>query len=98
MFEGCAATLKQANLCFAQLETTISERGAAVPNAKLAMRAPPAMAQAPKTPGSMWFHSLAIIASTTATMRLPIHCSTRPMRDLPSAAPVRILRLRAGLH
>ena len=50
-FEGCAATLKQANLCFAQLETTISERGAAVPNAKLAMRAPPAMAQAAKDAG-----------------------------------------------
>lgn len=51
MFEGCAATLKQANLCFAQLETTISERGAAVPNAKLAMRAPPAMARAARSAG-----------------------------------------------
>ena len=51
MFSGCAETLKQADLCFAQLETTISERGAAVPNAKLAMRAPPAMAVAAKTAG-----------------------------------------------
>ena len=51
MFEGCAATLKQANLCFAQLETTISERGAAVPNAKLAMRAPAAMARAARSAG-----------------------------------------------
>jgi poly-gamma-glutamate capsule biosynthesis protein CapA/YwtB (metallophosphatase superfamily) len=51
IFAGCAATLKRADLCFAQLETTISERGAAVPNAKLAMRAPPAMAPAAKTAG-----------------------------------------------
>jgi len=51
MFAGCAEILKQADLCFAQLETTISERGAAVPNAKLAMRAPPAMAPAAKTAG-----------------------------------------------
>ena len=51
MFAGCTEILKQADLCFAQLETTISERGAAVPNAKLAMRAPPAMAPAAKTAG-----------------------------------------------
>ncbi len=51
MFAGCAATLQQADLCFAQLETTISERGAAVPSAKLAMRAPPAMAPAAKAAG-----------------------------------------------
>jgi poly-gamma-glutamate capsule biosynthesis protein CapA/YwtB (metallophosphatase superfamily) len=51
IFQGCTATLKQANLCFAQLETTISDRGAAVPNAKLAMRAPPAMAPAAKSAG-----------------------------------------------
>ncbi|HTB86512.1 MAG TPA: CapA family protein [Steroidobacteraceae bacterium] len=51
MFAGCAEILQQADLCFAQLETTISERGAPVPNAKLAMRAPPAMASAAKTAG-----------------------------------------------
>jgi poly-gamma-glutamate capsule biosynthesis protein CapA/YwtB (metallophosphatase superfamily) len=51
MFAGCEARLRQADLCFAQLETTISERGAAVPNAKLAMRAPPAMALAAKSAG-----------------------------------------------
>lgn len=51
MFTGCERTLKQADLCFAQLETTISERGAAVPNAKLAMRASPAMATALREAG-----------------------------------------------
>jgi poly-gamma-glutamate capsule biosynthesis protein CapA/YwtB (metallophosphatase superfamily) len=51
MFAGCAGILNQADLCFAQLETTISERGAVVPNAKLAMRAPPAMAAAAKKAG-----------------------------------------------
>jgi poly-gamma-glutamate synthesis protein (capsule biosynthesis protein) len=51
MFEGCAAALQSADLCFAQLETTISERGAPVPNAKLAMRAAPAMASAAKAAG-----------------------------------------------
>jgi poly-gamma-glutamate capsule biosynthesis protein CapA/YwtB (metallophosphatase superfamily) len=43
--------MQQADLCFAQLETTISERGSAVVNAKLAMRAPPAMARAAKEAG-----------------------------------------------
>jgi poly-gamma-glutamate capsule biosynthesis protein CapA/YwtB (metallophosphatase superfamily) len=51
IFAGCAATLRQADLCFAQLETTISERGAKVPNARLAMRAPPAMAEAVRAAG-----------------------------------------------
>ncbi len=51
MFHGCRATLQQADLCFAQLETTISERGSAVPNAKLAMRASPAMAPAVRAAG-----------------------------------------------
>jgi poly-gamma-glutamate capsule biosynthesis protein CapA/YwtB (metallophosphatase superfamily) len=51
MFAGCAPTLRQASLCFAQLETTISERGAKVPNARLAMRAPPVMAEAVRAAG-----------------------------------------------
>jgi poly-gamma-glutamate capsule biosynthesis protein CapA/YwtB (metallophosphatase superfamily) len=51
MFTGCAPTLRQADLCFAQLETTISVRGAKVPNAKLAMRSPPAMARAARDAG-----------------------------------------------
>jgi poly-gamma-glutamate capsule biosynthesis protein CapA/YwtB (metallophosphatase superfamily) len=51
MFVGCASTLRGADICFAQLETTISERGEAVPNAKLAMRAPPAMARAARDAG-----------------------------------------------
>jgi poly-gamma-glutamate synthesis protein (capsule biosynthesis protein) len=46
MFSGCAATLRAAALTFGQLETTISARGAPVPNAKLAMRAPPSLAPA----------------------------------------------------
>jgi poly-gamma-glutamate capsule biosynthesis protein CapA/YwtB (metallophosphatase superfamily) len=41
MFTRCAATLRGADVAFAQLETTVSERGAPVPNARLAMRAPP---------------------------------------------------------
>ena len=40
-----------ADLCFAQLETTISERGAKVPNARLAMRSPPSMAPAVREAG-----------------------------------------------
>ena len=51
MFTSCAATLRRGDLCFAQLETTISERGAKSPNARLAMRAPPAMAQATREAG-----------------------------------------------
>jgi poly-gamma-glutamate capsule biosynthesis protein CapA/YwtB (metallophosphatase superfamily) len=51
MFAGCANTLQRADICFAQLETTISERGEPVPNAKLAMRAPPGMAQAVRDAG-----------------------------------------------
>jgi poly-gamma-glutamate capsule biosynthesis protein CapA/YwtB (metallophosphatase superfamily) len=51
MFAGCASTLRNADIGFAQLESTISERGEAVPNAKLAMRAPPAMARAAREAG-----------------------------------------------
>jgi poly-gamma-glutamate capsule biosynthesis protein CapA/YwtB (metallophosphatase superfamily) len=51
IFAGCGSTLRSADICFAQLETTISERGEPVPNAKLAMRAPPAMAQAVRGAG-----------------------------------------------
>ena len=38
IFAGCAAKLRQADLCFAQLETTVAEHGAKAPNARL--RAP----------------------------------------------------------
>ncbi len=51
IFKGCAASMTDADLCFAQLETPISERGVAAPGAKLAMRAPPAMARAAKDAG-----------------------------------------------
>ena len=51
MFADCAPTLRRADLCFAQLETTMSERGAKVPNTRLAMRAPPAMAAAVRDAG-----------------------------------------------
>ena len=51
MFNGCAATLRGADLCFGQLETPISARGAQAPNARLAMRAPPAMAAAVRAAG-----------------------------------------------
>ncbi|WP_165356363.1 CapA family protein [Sphingosinicella sp. BN140058] len=39
IFRGCRETLR-GGLTFGQLETTVSDRGAKVPNAKLAMRAP----------------------------------------------------------
>jgi poly-gamma-glutamate synthesis protein (capsule biosynthesis protein) len=51
MFVGCRAALQAADLAFGQLETTISDRGAIVPNARLAMRAPAAMAAAAKRAG-----------------------------------------------
>jgi poly-gamma-glutamate capsule biosynthesis protein CapA/YwtB (metallophosphatase superfamily) len=46
MFAGCRDALQAADLCIAQLEAPISERGARVPNARLAMRAPVASARA----------------------------------------------------
>jgi poly-gamma-glutamate capsule biosynthesis protein CapA/YwtB (metallophosphatase superfamily) len=51
MFAHCAGALRAADLCLAQLETTMSERGAAVPHAKLALRAPIAMARAVRSAG-----------------------------------------------
>lgn len=51
MFAGCREALHSADLCFAQLEAPISDRGSKVPNAKLAMRAPIAMAQAVREAG-----------------------------------------------
>jgi len=44
MFAPLAGALGRAPIVFGQLETTMSDRGAIVPNAKLAMRAPPALA------------------------------------------------------
>ena len=46
MFAPVSGTLHQAPVVFGQLETTVSDRGAIVPNAKLAMRAPSALAPA----------------------------------------------------
>jgi poly-gamma-glutamate synthesis protein (capsule biosynthesis protein) len=51
MFRGCAAALKGADLAFGQLETVISDRGAIVPNARLAMRAPSSSAAALRAAG-----------------------------------------------
>ncbi len=51
MFRGCAGALNQADLSFGQLETTISDRGAIVPNARLAMRAPASSAAAIRAAG-----------------------------------------------
>ena len=44
MFAGCRHVLKRGGVVFGQLETTISDRGSRAPNARLAMRAPPALA------------------------------------------------------
>jgi poly-gamma-glutamate synthesis protein (capsule biosynthesis protein) len=46
MFAGIAPAFGAADAVFGQLETVVSERGEAVPNARLAMRAPPALAPA----------------------------------------------------
>lgn len=46
MFDGCRAAFQAADLAFAQLEAPISDRGSKAPNARLAMRAPAAMAPA----------------------------------------------------
>lgn len=51
MFRGCGDALRGADFSFGQLETTISDGGAIVPNARLAMRAPSAMAAAAKQAG-----------------------------------------------
>ena len=45
IFRGCRGALTAGNIVFGQLETTVSERGSRVPHAKLAMRAPPGMAE-----------------------------------------------------
>lgn len=51
MFIGCREALQAADLCFAQLEAPISERGSKAPNARLAVRAPMAMAPALRDAG-----------------------------------------------
>lgn len=51
IFDGVRLYLQHADLCFAQLETSISESGAVAPNARLAMRAPPEMAAAVRAAG-----------------------------------------------
>lgn len=44
LFAGCRDALREADLCIAQLEAPISDRGAKAPNARLAMRSPVALA------------------------------------------------------
>jgi len=51
IFAGSRRALTDADVCFGQLEAPISDRGAKVPNARLAMRASPAMAQAARLAG-----------------------------------------------
>lgn len=51
MFRHCAGVFRAADLVFAQLETTVSARGARVPNARLAMRAAPEMLPAVRAAG-----------------------------------------------
>ena len=51
MFSGCRDALGQGDIVFGQLETTVTDRGARSPNAKLAMRAPPEMAGAVRNAG-----------------------------------------------
>ncbi len=51
IFRGSRDALGQASVAFGQLETTVSDRGSRMPHAKLAMRAPPAMARAAATAG-----------------------------------------------
>jgi len=46
MFAGCRNVLQGADLCIGQLEAPVSDRGARVPNARLAMRSPVAAARA----------------------------------------------------
>lgn len=51
IFRGCRGALSEGDLLFGQLEATITDRGAKAPNARLAMRSPPAMAAAAQTVG-----------------------------------------------
>ena len=51
IFRGCHELLASGDLTFGQLETTISARGAIVPNARLAMRSEPEMARAARDAG-----------------------------------------------
>jgi poly-gamma-glutamate synthesis protein (capsule biosynthesis protein) len=51
IFRGCELALRAGDLTFAQLETTVTERGARAPNARLAMRTAPAMARAARAAG-----------------------------------------------
>ncbi len=51
IFRGCREALKSGDLLFGQLEATVTDRGAKAPNARLAMRSPPAMAAAAREAG-----------------------------------------------
>ncbi len=51
MFAHCGATLRKGDITFGQLETNYTERGAALPQARLPLRAPPKNATALKNAG-----------------------------------------------
>src|SRR5690606_25441458 len=51
MFDGVAPVLRDGNLVFGQLETTVSARGCRAPNAKLAIRTRPEAAEAIRDAG-----------------------------------------------
>jgi poly-gamma-glutamate synthesis protein (capsule biosynthesis protein) len=51
IFRGCRDALAEGDVVFAQLETTVTDRGARAPNARLAMRAPPSTARAARDAG-----------------------------------------------
>jgi len=51
IFRGCREAFARGDIVFAQLETTVTDRGARAPNARLAMRSPPSMGRAAKDAG-----------------------------------------------
>jgi len=51
MFSGCRDVLQQGDVVFGQLETTVTDRGARAPNARLAMRTGSGMAMAAREAG-----------------------------------------------
>lgn len=51
MFAGCRDALADGDVVFGQLETTVTDRGARSPNARLAMRSPSDMARAVRDAG-----------------------------------------------
>ena len=51
IFRACREAFARGDVVFAQLETTVTDRGARAPNARLAMRSPPSMGRAAKDAG-----------------------------------------------